>query len=98
MFFNLACVRACHPSSTLLERLPSHLACGRVSFCLSQFANGAGQRSLYPMGITEIPIHNVHNACATGSNALYLARQAVMSGLYDCTLASCKPALLRSLL
>jgi len=57
------------------------------AFVGNMFANGAGQRSLYPMGITEIPIHNVHNACATGSNALYLARQAVMSGLYDCCLA-----------
>ena len=58
-----------------------------LSLHKNMFANGAGQRSLYPMGITEIPIHNVHNACATGSNALYLARQAVMSGMYDCCLA-----------
>ena len=51
-----------------------------LSLHKNMFANGAGQRSLYPMGITD-------NACATGSNALYLARQAVMSGMYDCCLA-----------
>ena len=34
-----------------------------------------GQRVLYDIGMTGIPIHNVVNACATGSNALYLARQ-----------------------
>lgn len=53
----------------------------------NMFANGAGQRSLYPLGIMDIPIYNVHNACATGSNALYLARQFIQGGLNDCCLA-----------
>lgn len=48
---------------------------------------GAGQRCLYELGIFEIPIHNVSNACATGSNALFLARQFVRSGLNECCLA-----------
>lgn len=48
---------------------------------------GAGQRSLYEMGIFDIPIYNVSNACATGSNALYIARQFVQGGLNDCILA-----------
>jgi acetyl-CoA acetyltransferase len=48
---------------------------------------GAGQRSLYEMGIFDIPIYNVSNACATGSNALYLARQFIQGGLNDCCLA-----------
>lgn len=30
---------------------------------------------------------NVNNNCSTGSTALYLARQAVASGLYECALA-----------
>lgn len=51
------------------------------------FQNGAGQRSLYPAGLYGVPIHNVHNACATGSNALYLARNAVGFGQYECALA-----------
>ena len=41
----------------------------------------AGQRSLYDMGIYDIPIYNVANACATGSNAVFLARQFVQGGL-----------------
>ncbi|MDO8773369.1 MAG: lipid-transfer protein [Burkholderiaceae bacterium] len=47
----------------------------------------AGQRALYEVGMTGIPIVNVNNNCATGSTALYLARQAVASGAVDCVLA-----------
>ena len=47
----------------------------------------AGQRVLYRAGLTGIPIFNVHNNCASGSTALYLARQAVASGAADCVLA-----------
>jgi acetyl-CoA acetyltransferase len=39
------------------------------------------------VGQTGIPIVNVNNACATGSSALFLARQAVESGAVDCVLA-----------
>ncbi|KAJ3338580.1 sterol carrier protein 2 [Gonapodya sp. JEL0774] len=46
-----------------------------------------GQRALYQLGMTQIPVINCQNACATGSSALTLARQAVESGLYDCTMA-----------
>jgi acetyl-CoA acetyltransferase len=37
--------------------------------------------------MTGIPVINVNNNCATGSSALYLARQAVQSGMVDCALA-----------
>jgi acetyl-CoA acetyltransferase len=37
--------------------------------------------------LTGIPIINVNNACATGSTALFLARQAVESGAVDVALA-----------
>jgi len=47
----------------------------------------AGQRALYEVGKTGIPIINVNNNCATGSTALYLARQAVATGVADCVLA-----------
>ncbi len=47
----------------------------------------AGQRVLYDVGMTGIPIVNVNNNCATGSTALYLARQVVESGAADCVLA-----------
>ena len=46
-----------------------------------------GQAVLYPAGMTGIPIINVHNNCSTGSTALFLARQAVASGVVDCALA-----------
>jgi acetyl-CoA acyltransferase len=46
-----------------------------------------GQAALYGLGQTGIPIINVNNNCATGSSALWLARQAVASGAADCVLA-----------
>jgi len=47
----------------------------------------AGQRALYEVGMSGIPIVNVNNNCSTGSTALFLARQAVESGAADCVLA-----------
>ena len=47
----------------------------------------AGQRALYEVGMSGIPIVNVNNNCSTGSTALFLARQAVASGTVDCALA-----------
>jgi acetyl-CoA acetyltransferase len=47
----------------------------------------AGQRALYDVGMSGIPIVNVNNNCSTGSTALFLARQAVASGVADCVLA-----------
>jgi acetyl-CoA acetyltransferase len=46
-----------------------------------------GQRALYPVGMSGIPIVNVNNNCSTGSTALFLARQAIESGAADCVLA-----------
>jgi acetyl-CoA acetyltransferase len=46
-----------------------------------------GQRALYEVGMTGIPVINVNNNCSTGSTALFLARQAVESGAIDCALA-----------
>ena len=40
----------------------------------------AGQRALYEVGMTGIPVVNVNNNCSTGSTALFLARQTVASG------------------
>ena len=47
----------------------------------------AGQRAVYGLGLTGLPVINVNNNCSTGSSALFLARQAVKGGLADCTLA-----------
>jgi acetyl-CoA acetyltransferase len=47
----------------------------------------AGQKVLYEVGMTGIPVFNVNNNCSTGSNALFLARQAVAYGVVECALA-----------
>ena len=47
----------------------------------------SGQKALYRVGQTGIPIVNVNNNCATGSTALWAARQAVESGAAECVLA-----------
>jgi acetyl-CoA acetyltransferase len=47
----------------------------------------AGQAAVYQVGLSGIPVFNVNNNCATGSSALFLARQAVESGAVECALA-----------
>ncbi|HEX8605746.1 MAG TPA: lipid-transfer protein [Pseudoduganella sp.] len=47
----------------------------------------AGQKAVYHVGMTGIPVFNLNNNCATGSSALFLARQAIEAGLIDCALA-----------
>jgi sterol carrier protein 2 len=47
----------------------------------------SGQKALYPLGMTGIPVINVNNNCSTGSTALFLARQAIASGAADCVIA-----------
>lgn len=46
-----------------------------------------GQRALYEVGMTGIPIYNVNNNCSTGSTALYMARNLIQGGLAKCVLA-----------
>jgi acetyl-CoA acetyltransferase len=45
-----------------------------------------GQRAIYQLGTTGIPVFNVNNNCSTGSTALMLAYQAVGSGVSECVL------------
>ena len=47
----------------------------------------SGQKALYGVGLTGIPVVNVNNNCATGSTALWLARNAILSGQAECVLA-----------
>ncbi|MEK2475427.1 thiolase C-terminal domain-containing protein [Streptomyces noursei] len=56
-----------------------------VGYCCQ--ASTAGQRAVYELGLTGVPVYNVNNNCATGSTALMMARQFVASGLNDCVLA-----------
>ena len=46
-----------------------------------------GQRAVYQLGLTGIPVYNVNNNCATGSSALFLGKQLVEGGMADCVLA-----------
>ena len=46
-----------------------------------------GQRALYHVGMTGIPIVNVNNNCSTGSTALFMARQMIANRALDCVLA-----------
>ena len=46
-----------------------------------------GQRAVYELGLTGIPVINVNNNCSTGSSALFLARQAIEGGLAECVIA-----------
>ncbi len=49
--------------------------------------SACGQAALYRVGMSGIPIVNVSNNCSSGSSALMLARQAVLSGAVECALA-----------
>jgi len=46
----------------------------------------SGQKALYHLGHSGVPVVNVNNNCATGSTAMFLARQAIAAGA-DCVLA-----------
>ncbi|PSN52023.1 Non-specific lipid-transfer protein [Blattella germanica] len=46
-----------------------------------------GQRALYEIGMTGMPVYNVNNNCSTGSTALFMAKQILESGNADCVLA-----------
>jgi acetyl-CoA acetyltransferase len=47
----------------------------------------AGERAVYELGTTGLPIYNVNNNCSTGSTALYGAARSIRGGLADCALA-----------
>ena len=47
----------------------------------------AGQAAIYGVGLTGIPVFNLNNNCSSGSSALFLARQAVESGVAECAIA-----------
>jgi acetyl-CoA acetyltransferase len=56
-----------------------------AGYCMGD--SSYGQRAVYQLGTTGVPVINVNNNCATGSSALFLARQAVIGGIADCALA-----------
>src|SRR6266513_4721246 len=50
-----------------------------VGYCYGE--STSGQRAVYGLGLSGIPIVNVNNNCSTGSTALFMARQAVAGGI-----------------
>jgi len=56
-----------------------------VGYCYGD--STCGQRAVYQLGCTGIPVYNVNNNCATGSTALFMGKQFVEGGLADCVLA-----------
>ncbi|MGJ7515070.1 lipid-transfer protein [Pseudomonas baetica] len=46
-----------------------------------------GQRVLYNIGMSGIPVINVNNNCSSGSTALFLANQAIAGGMAEVVLA-----------
>ncbi|MGW4842342.1 lipid-transfer protein [Nocardia brasiliensis] len=47
----------------------------------------SGQRAIYELGLTGLPVVNVNNNCSTGSSALFLAAKAIRGGDADCAMA-----------
>jgi acetyl-CoA acetyltransferase len=56
-----------------------------VGYCYGD--STAGQRAVYEIGLSGVPIYNVNNNCSTGSTALMMAKQFVEGGLAECTMA-----------
>jgi len=56
-----------------------------VGYCYGE--STSGQRAVYGLGLTGIPVYNVNNNCSTGSTALFMGKQLVEGGLADCVLA-----------
>ncbi|MFI5397471.1 MAG: lipid-transfer protein [Candidatus Binatia bacterium] len=56
-----------------------------VGYCYGD--STCGQRAVYGLGLTGIPVYNVNNNCSTGSTALFMAKQFVEGGISDCVLA-----------
>ncbi len=63
---------------------------GQVQQAYASYVYGdstSGQRALYRVGRSGIPVVNVNNNCASGATALFLARQAIAGGAAHCVLA-----------
>jgi benzoylsuccinyl-CoA thiolase BbsB subunit len=59
----------------------------QAAYCGSVYSGMApGQRILRDLGMTGIPIHNVENACSSGSTALREALLSIEAGAYETVL------------
>lgn len=56
-----------------------------ASYCYGD--STCGQRAVYELGLTGIPVYNVNNNCSSGATALMMSRQFIEGGLAECVLA-----------
>ncbi len=66
------------------------IAYEKIEQAVAGYCNGdstCGERAVYTLGLTGIPIYNVNNNCSTGSTALFMGKQFIEGGLADCVLA-----------
>jgi sterol carrier protein 2 len=69
--------------------LDAHITYDAVQQGIACYVYGdstAGQRVFYQFGMTQIPIYNVNNNCATGSTGLAMARDMVSYGMAECVM------------
>lgn len=75
-----AAVKALLDARVNYDEISAAVAC----YCYGDTTSG--QRIVYQLGMTGIPVYNTSNACATGSTGLQLARTLVRSGEKDAVL------------
>lgn len=56
-----------------------------ASYCYGEPT--CGQRAVYEIGMSGVPVYNVNNNCSSGSTALMMARRLIQSGVEDCVMA-----------
>jgi sterol carrier protein 2 len=69
--------------------LDAHITYDEVETGIACYCYGdttCGQRTFYQFGMTNIPIYNTNNACATGSTGLQMARTLIKGGIVDCVM------------
>ena len=69
--------------------LDAHITYDKVEQAVASYCYGdstCGQRILYQLGMTGIPVYNVNNNCASGSTAIVMARNLVKHGEANCVL------------
>lgn len=78
---------ALHASThALLDAGLTYDAVDRAVACYCYGDSTCGQRAIYPLGMTGVPIYNVNNNCSTGSTGIAMGRDFVSGGLADCVL------------
>jgi acetyl-CoA acetyltransferase len=81
----IACTEALKDAGVSPKQIEAGF-CGNALAPALQGESGVGQSVFWEVGINEIPILNIENACCSGSSAFREAWLGVASGLYDVTM------------